>query len=250
MWETKIPQSCLFFEIVLLAKLPKSPSLITAISTPACVRLGRLNCYFPLNFTVFGCLGAMLPDWDAWDSIATERLELTYPPGGFATSVYVPVLSTLLYCVVVLVLSRRRRGTANWKKAEALPPSAKDERARLRAAAMIAPGSAAERGLKRLQQVHNVALSLFSATMFAGTLHACLTREWRLGGNGVGGLAGAICVEAGSPDHLGEGLRRMFHWYQLSKYWEYLDTLFLVLNGKDLSFLHVYHHGVVSSTRA
>ena len=64
------------------------------------------------------------------------------------------------------------------------------------------------------------------------------------------GRGGAICVEAGSPDHLGEGLRRMFHWYQLSKYWEYLDTLFLVLNGKDLSFLHVYHHGVVSSMRA
>ena len=102
--------------------------------------------------------------------------------------------------------------------------------------------------LKRVQQVHNVALSLFSLAIFLGTLYACLTREWRLEGNGAGGLKGGICVEAGSADRLGTGLRRMFHWYQLSKYWEYLDTLFLVLNGKDLSFLHVYHHGVVAFT--
>ena len=198
--------------------------------------------YWPMdNSTVFAAMHGL-------DGAIAQSLELTYPPGSFATSVEVPILSTLFYCVVVYKLSQQRRETPNWKKAAALPASAKEERIRLRASAMVSSGSTAERVLKRVQQVHNVALSLFSLAIFLGTLYACLTREWRLEGNGAGGLKGGICVEAGSADRLGTGLRRMFHWYQLSKYWEYLDTLFLVLNGKDLSFLHVYHHGVVAFT--
>lgn len=186
---------------------------------------------------------------DSLDGAVARHLELSYPPEGFATSVQVPIFSTLFYCIVVLLLLRRRRATANWQTAAALADEAdKDERNRLRASAMVTPGSTTDLVLKRVQQVHNVALSLFSFVMFAGTLHACLTREWRLEGNGVGGLKGGICCEAGSDDRVGEGLRRMFHWYQLTKYWEYLDTLFLILNGKDLSFLHVYHHGVVAFT--
>ena len=183
-----------------------------------------------------------------WDRLVAEHLELTRPPSGFATPIQVPLCCTMLYGLIVFYLVRRRRSTANWRKAQELLSEDKDESMKLRANAMITEGSMAHKMLKRIQQLHNLALSFFSAVIFLGTLHACVTREWRLEGNGVGGLKGAICVEVRSIDNLGDGLRRMFHWYQLSKYWEYLDTLFLILNGKDLSFLHVYHHGVVAFT--
>ena len=35
------------------------------------------------------------------------------------------------------------------------------------------------------------------------------------------------------------------YWYYLSKYYEFLDTIILVLRKRALSVLHVYHHSVV-----
>ena len=47
------------------------------------------------NSTVFAAMHGL-------DGAIAQSLELTYPPGSFATSVEVPILSTLFYCVVVL----------------------------------------------------------------------------------------------------------------------------------------------------
>jgi GNS1/SUR4 family len=41
---------------------------------------------------------------------------------------------------------------------------------------------------------------------------------------------------------------RLFLWsyvYYLSKFWEFVDTLFLLLKKKPTSFLHVFHHALV-----
>lgn len=104
-------------------------------------------------------------------------------------------------------------------------------------------------GLKVVQAIHNLALSGFSLACFLGTLYACLTFEWAAP-QSQGGLYGAICVEAGehTTDAVSEGLRTWFLWYQLSKYWEFLDTALLIINRKPVSFLHAYHHTVVAFT--
>ena len=104
-------------------------------------------------------------------------------------------------------------------------------------------------GLKVAQAIHNLALSGFSLACFLGTLHACLAFEWAAP-QSQGGLYGAICVEAGehTTDAVSKGLRTWFLWYQLSKYWEFMDTVLLIINRKPVSFLHAYHHTVVAFT--
>jgi len=101
--------------------------------------------------------------------------------------------------------------------------------------------------LRNIQRCHNVALSTFSAGCFFATLQACLSYEW-VSPHSQGGLYGAVCVLAGSQDHVSASLRDALNWYHLSKYWEYLDTVWLILNGKTLTFLHVFHHAVVAFT--
>jgi len=57
------------------------------------------------------------------------------------------------------------------------------------------------------------------------------------------GLYGVYC---GGLDE--EKDNHLFWWinlYYLSKYYEFLDTIFLVLQGKNISFLHVWHHATV-----
>lgn len=101
--------------------------------------------------------------------------------------------------------------------------------------------------LRSFQALHNLGLCLFSAACFLGTLHACVTEEW-FSPRSMGGLDGAICVAAGSDDHIGSALRQQLLYYQLSKYWEFVDTWLLILNGRPVSFLHAYHHSVVALT--
>eukprot|EP00742_Colponemidia_sp_Colp-10_P005613 GILJ01006000.1.p1 GENE.GILJ01006000.1~~GILJ01006000.1.p1 ORF type:complete len:271 (+),score=26.96 GILJ01006000.1:43-813(+) len=85
---------------------------------------------------------------------------------------------------------------------------------------------------------HNLLLSIFSLIIMFGCLHEVFKRitqekstEW------------LFCESQGM-----QARGSLYFWsylYYLSKYYELLDTILLVLRGSKLSFLHVYHHVVV-----
>ena len=177
---------------------------------------------------------------DELDATVTSWLGLPYPPTP-VMHMRVPLMGTLGYLTgLALLLAWRRK---------AVIPSDGDPNGTVvwsPGAGTLVPVSV-QPIFKMVQVVHNIGLSLFSLACFLGTLHACLTEEW-VSPASVGGLYGGICVEDGSSDAVGDNLRRWFWWYQLSKYWEFIDTFFLVVTGKDVSLLHVYHHAVVTLT--
>lgn len=82
--------------------------------------------------------------------------------------------------------------------------------------------------LNFVMKVHNVVLATFSAVMCLG-LGWSVFSSWR-----VGGLYGAFCQATQEAD------RNIFWWmqiYHLSKWPEFLDTVFLVLKGRYVAFL-------------
>eukprot|EP00824_Muranothrix_gubernata_P016537 TRINITY_DN34149_c0_g1_i1.p1 TRINITY_DN34149_c0_g1~~TRINITY_DN34149_c0_g1_i1.p1 ORF type:complete len:259 (+),score=37.37 TRINITY_DN34149_c0_g1_i1:85-777(+) len=59
-------------------------------------------------------------------------------------------------------------------------------------------------------------------------------------------LHGLFATYCGTYDDVEDAtIVQWAHVFYLSKYWELLDTVFLVLRKKPLTFLHVYHHAVV-----
>lgn len=76
-----------------------------------------------------------------------------------------------------------------------------------------------------IQTLHNILMSIFSGTIVA----LSLSHVW------VHGL-----------DSDNDIYQRITFAFFLSKYIEWIDTVFLILNGKDLIFLHVFHHAVTS----
>jgi len=89
-----------------------------------------------------------------------------------------------------------------------------------------------------LNRVHNAILCLLSTAMFLG---ACYGAYLKYHSQGV--WAGWVCEQETSPMH-----GPLFYWsfiFYLSKFYEFLDTYFLVLKKKPLIFLHVWHHCVM-----
>lgn len=95
--------------------------------------------------------------------------------------------------------------------------------------------------LKWFSWIHNIILTLSSAVMMIGVIWGCveMTRKY--------GVVSLHCLQ--SSDSAEIYMRGpLFFWvyvYYLSKYYEFLDTLILILKGKPLSFLHVFHHSSV-----
>ncbi|KAJ3561549.1 hypothetical protein NP233_g10122 [Leucocoprinus birnbaumii] len=90
--------------------------------------------------------------------------------------------------------------------------------------------------LTALFQVHNLFLSLISALLLSLTIEEIVPRIWQYG------LHSSLC------DHKTWTPRMEFYHiinYYL-KYLEFLDTVFLALKKKPLSFLHVYHHSATA----
>lgn len=84
--------------------------------------------------------------------------------------------------------------------------------------------------------VHNLALTVGSGLLLAVMLEEVIPIVRR------GGLFYGIC-------HEGAWTMRLETFYIINyyfKYWELLDTVFLVLKKKPLQFLHVYHHSATA----
>jgi GNS1/SUR4 family len=89
-----------------------------------------------------------------------------------------------------------------------------------------------------LPALHNLVLCLWSAAMFAAAAYETLRR---VANNGD--ASWLLCFP---PSTRAEG--RLFfvsYVYYVSKYYELLDTLLLVLKGRPLTTLHVFHHAIV-----
>ncbi|KAE8354229.1 GNS1/SUR4 family-domain-containing protein [Aspergillus coremiiformis] len=91
--------------------------------------------------------------------------------------------------------------------------------------------------LNTLFMIHNFYLTAISATLLALFIEQLLPTIWR------NGVFFAIC------DHQGgwtQPLIVIYYLNYLTKYLELIDTVFLFLKKKPLTFLHTYHHGATA----
>ena len=91
--------------------------------------------------------------------------------------------------------------------------------------------------LKGVTAAHNGILCIFSIVIFAGQSYETAKAVGRIGAHDV------FCWQTPGP-----ATGRLYFWsylFYLSKYYELLDTVLLVLKKKPLDFLHCYHHSIV-----
>ncbi|KAJ1912320.1 Fatty acyl-CoA elongase/Polyunsaturated fatty acid specific elongation enzyme [Mycoemilia scoparia] len=87
---------------------------------------------------------------------------------------------------------------------------------------------------RTIDSIHNAFLSLFSAlllVLYIEELYPVIK---------VHGFFPSLC----HPDAWSPRIVYMHYLFYLSKWYEFLDTIFLVLKKKPLQFLHVYHHAM------
>ncbi|KAJ3277800.1 hypothetical protein HDU76_010171 [Blyttiomyces sp. JEL0837] len=91
--------------------------------------------------------------------------------------------------------------------------------------------------LKGVTAIHNMILCLWSLAMFLGTLVEVVRR------GSSKGIDEIFCTTDTSA--LKGPLFYTMYIYYISKFYELLDTVILVLKKKPLIFLHWYHHAIV-----
>ena len=100
--------------------------------------------------------------------------------------------------------------------------------------------------LRPVAALHNALLVLFSASCVAGISYDLYTR---IGPKRDTPTLALFLFELFCPQQFGQPLKgRVFWWcyiFYVSKYWELLDTALLVLKGKRVRSLHIWHHTIV-----
>ncbi|CAG8434379.1 1366_t:CDS:2 [Diversispora eburnea] len=87
---------------------------------------------------------------------------------------------------------------------------------------------------KLVFQVHNFLLTICSAALLILYFEQLLPIYWR------NGIFYSVC----DNNAWTQRLELLYYLNYLIKWWELLDTIFLVLKKKKLEFLHVYHHSM------
>jgi len=91
--------------------------------------------------------------------------------------------------------------------------------------------------LKTIAIIHNFNLFLLSAVIFLGALYEVVSR-----------IYSTSVLDTYCDPHRRNHIGGLFFWcyvFYLSKFYEWGDTILLVLRKKGLNFLHVFHHFIV-----
>ncbi|EFA77110.1 GNS1/SUR4 family protein [Heterostelium album PN500] len=93
--------------------------------------------------------------------------------------------------------------------------------------------------LRGFSALHNLILCVWSLIMVLGVTYDA----FQLAFNSEYGVDGFFCSPKSNPIS-----GRIFYWHYLyfvSKFYEFIDTIIIVLKKKPLIFLHIWHHSIV-----
>jgi len=142
-----------------------------------------------------------------------DLLESTSPDGvTFLTRFHVLLFFTLCYHAILLALYFHLRGS----------------RAKF----------SQSRWFVIVASVHNLALSLASLYMFLQVSYEIYVTSYT---SSLSSIHDSVCTRTLSPRHA-----HLLYTFLWTKIWEYFDTFLLLLRGRPISLLHLWHHTSVA----